>query len=254
MNHEQMVRLRARKVAGITREIPPTEVFGPADGDLLVVGWGGTYGAHPPGRHGSCSGAGHAGRARASAPPEPAAGRPGRHPPPRPPRARARDQPGPARARPARRVPGRRRSASRRSRAGRSRCPSWSSRCTQAAGRRRAPLRGGAAVSSRVRSHVKQGLRLRPGRALVPGVRRLRHPGAGAEGAARAGRAARELRVRLGHRLLEPLPVLRQHLRLPLHPRPRARDRDRPQGRRGPSCRCGSSPATATRSRSAATT
>jgi 2-oxoglutarate ferredoxin oxidoreductase subunit alpha len=45
LNHEQMVRLRARKVAGIAREIPPTDVFGPADPDLLVVGWGSTYGA-----------------------------------------------------------------------------------------------------------------------------------------------------------------------------------------------------------------
>src|SRR5262252_6837384 len=45
MNHEQMIRTRARKVAGIAREIPPTEVFGVERGDLLVVGWGGTYGS-----------------------------------------------------------------------------------------------------------------------------------------------------------------------------------------------------------------
>ncbi len=45
LNHEQMVRLRARKVAGITREIGPTQIFGPADPDLLVVGWGSTFGA-----------------------------------------------------------------------------------------------------------------------------------------------------------------------------------------------------------------
>src|SRR5499427_2490693 len=45
LNHEQMVRLRARKVARIAREIPPTAVFGPADPDLLVVGWGSTYGS-----------------------------------------------------------------------------------------------------------------------------------------------------------------------------------------------------------------
>jgi 2-oxoglutarate ferredoxin oxidoreductase subunit alpha len=44
-NHEQMMRVRARKIAGITREIPPTEVFGPPEGDLLVLGWGCTYGA-----------------------------------------------------------------------------------------------------------------------------------------------------------------------------------------------------------------
>jgi len=45
MNHEQMVRVRARKIAGITAEIPPTEVHGPAQGDLLVIGWGSTYGS-----------------------------------------------------------------------------------------------------------------------------------------------------------------------------------------------------------------
>jgi 2-oxoglutarate ferredoxin oxidoreductase subunit alpha len=45
LNHEQMVRLRARKIAGMTREIPPIQVFGPEDPDLLIVGWGSTYGA-----------------------------------------------------------------------------------------------------------------------------------------------------------------------------------------------------------------
>jgi len=44
-NHEQMMRVRARKVAGIVREIPPTEVFGPSEGDLLLVGWGSTFGS-----------------------------------------------------------------------------------------------------------------------------------------------------------------------------------------------------------------
>jgi 2-oxoglutarate ferredoxin oxidoreductase subunit alpha len=44
-NHEQMIRVRARKIAGIVREIPPLQVFGPTSGDLLVLGWGSTYGA-----------------------------------------------------------------------------------------------------------------------------------------------------------------------------------------------------------------
>jgi 2-oxoglutarate/2-oxoacid ferredoxin oxidoreductase subunit alpha len=44
-NHEQMIRVRTRKIAGIIREIPPLEIFGPPEGDLLVVGWGSTYGA-----------------------------------------------------------------------------------------------------------------------------------------------------------------------------------------------------------------
>jgi 2-oxoglutarate ferredoxin oxidoreductase subunit alpha len=44
-NHEQMIRIRARKIAGIAREIPPTTIGGAQEGDVLVVGWGGTYGA-----------------------------------------------------------------------------------------------------------------------------------------------------------------------------------------------------------------
>jgi 2-oxoglutarate ferredoxin oxidoreductase subunit alpha len=44
-NHETMVRLRAEKVRRVGQEIPPTTINGPAAGDLLVVGWGGTYGA-----------------------------------------------------------------------------------------------------------------------------------------------------------------------------------------------------------------
>lgn len=44
-NHERMARLRAEKVAGIVREIPPTEIFGPASGEALIIGWGSTYGA-----------------------------------------------------------------------------------------------------------------------------------------------------------------------------------------------------------------
>jgi 2-oxoglutarate ferredoxin oxidoreductase subunit alpha len=44
-NHDHMVRLRAEKVARVAADIPPLEVFGPETGELLVVGWGGTYGA-----------------------------------------------------------------------------------------------------------------------------------------------------------------------------------------------------------------
>jgi 2-oxoglutarate ferredoxin oxidoreductase subunit alpha len=44
-NHDVMVRLRARKVAGIAQDIPELEVDDP-DGEarVLVVGWGSTYG------------------------------------------------------------------------------------------------------------------------------------------------------------------------------------------------------------------
>ncbi len=44
-NHDHMVRTRAEKVRRVAQEIPPTTINGPATGDLLVVGWGGTYGA-----------------------------------------------------------------------------------------------------------------------------------------------------------------------------------------------------------------
>jgi 2-oxoglutarate ferredoxin oxidoreductase subunit alpha len=44
-NHDHMVRTRAEKVRRVAQEIPPTSINGPHTGDVLVVGWGGTYGA-----------------------------------------------------------------------------------------------------------------------------------------------------------------------------------------------------------------
>jgi 2-oxoglutarate ferredoxin oxidoreductase subunit alpha len=44
-NHEQMVRVRYRKMAKITQDIPPTTINGPERGKLLVIGWGSTYGS-----------------------------------------------------------------------------------------------------------------------------------------------------------------------------------------------------------------
>ncbi|MDC0646639.1 2-oxoacid:acceptor oxidoreductase subunit alpha [Opitutales bacterium] len=44
-NHEQMTHLRAEKVERIADTIPPTQLHGEAEGDLLIIGWGGTYGA-----------------------------------------------------------------------------------------------------------------------------------------------------------------------------------------------------------------
>ena len=43
-NHELMVKERAEKVARVADVIPLLEIDGPESGDLLVVGWGGTYG------------------------------------------------------------------------------------------------------------------------------------------------------------------------------------------------------------------
>jgi 2-oxoglutarate ferredoxin oxidoreductase subunit alpha len=44
-NHQHMVNTRARKVALVANDIPLQEVAGPERGKLLVVSWGGTYGA-----------------------------------------------------------------------------------------------------------------------------------------------------------------------------------------------------------------
>ncbi len=44
-NHQHMVNTRAKKVAGVALDVPPQDVFGAASGKLLVLSWGGTYGA-----------------------------------------------------------------------------------------------------------------------------------------------------------------------------------------------------------------
>jgi 2-oxoglutarate/2-oxoacid ferredoxin oxidoreductase subunit alpha len=44
-NHDHMVRTRAEKVRRVAQEIPPLSINGPHTGDVLVVGWGGTFGA-----------------------------------------------------------------------------------------------------------------------------------------------------------------------------------------------------------------
>lgn len=43
-NHEMMVLERAEKVERVAESIPELKVNGPESGDLLVIGWGGTYG------------------------------------------------------------------------------------------------------------------------------------------------------------------------------------------------------------------
>ncbi|MEY2399846.1 MAG: 2-oxoglutarate/2-oxoacid ferredoxin oxidoreductase subunit alpha [Actinomycetota bacterium] len=45
INHERMTRLRAAKVAGIAKDIAGVEVDDDGATDLLVVGWGSTYGS-----------------------------------------------------------------------------------------------------------------------------------------------------------------------------------------------------------------
>ena len=44
-NHQAMCELRQEKIDRIADFIPPQEVFGPEKGDVLVLSWGGTYGA-----------------------------------------------------------------------------------------------------------------------------------------------------------------------------------------------------------------
>jgi len=44
-NHEKMTKIRDEKVARVVREIPPTKIYGAGEGELLVVGWGSTFGA-----------------------------------------------------------------------------------------------------------------------------------------------------------------------------------------------------------------
>ena len=44
-NHQHMTNVRRQKVANVAETIPLQTVSGPESGDLLVVSWGGTYGA-----------------------------------------------------------------------------------------------------------------------------------------------------------------------------------------------------------------
>jgi 2-oxoglutarate ferredoxin oxidoreductase subunit alpha len=44
-NHEKMCGLRAQKVSGIADDIPALSVHGAQEGEVLVLGWGGTHGA-----------------------------------------------------------------------------------------------------------------------------------------------------------------------------------------------------------------
>ncbi len=44
-NHDMMVRLRAEKIERVAQSIPLLEVDGDSSGDVLVLGWGGTYGS-----------------------------------------------------------------------------------------------------------------------------------------------------------------------------------------------------------------
>jgi 2-oxoglutarate ferredoxin oxidoreductase subunit alpha len=44
-NHDKMVRLRAAKVAGVVADVPDVAPAGDPEGDVVIVGWGSTYGS-----------------------------------------------------------------------------------------------------------------------------------------------------------------------------------------------------------------
>jgi len=44
-NHHRMTELRREKIRRIADSLPPVEVLGEKNGKILVLGWGGTYGA-----------------------------------------------------------------------------------------------------------------------------------------------------------------------------------------------------------------
>jgi 2-oxoglutarate ferredoxin oxidoreductase subunit alpha len=44
-NHDKMVRLRAAKVAGVVQDVPDIVPAGDPEGDVVIVGWGSTYGS-----------------------------------------------------------------------------------------------------------------------------------------------------------------------------------------------------------------
>ena len=67
-----MQLLRQAKIAGIAADIPPLDVYGPPEGDLLVLGWGSTYGAIRA--QSSAAGARRIDRPRPPALPEPVPG------------------------------------------------------------------------------------------------------------------------------------------------------------------------------------
>jgi 2-oxoglutarate ferredoxin oxidoreductase subunit alpha len=45
MNHERMVKTRAQKIRNVIEDVPDVEVYGEQGGEVLLLSWGGTYGA-----------------------------------------------------------------------------------------------------------------------------------------------------------------------------------------------------------------
>ena len=115
------------KVANIANDIPPQKLDGPASGDLLVLSWGGTYGACATAVH-NVQAKGKSGHPLPPAVPQSAAEGPGRHPEALQEGADSRAEPGPAADDHPRPVTWSMRSASTRCKASRSAWPKWSRR------------------------------------------------------------------------------------------------------------------------------
>jgi 2-oxoglutarate ferredoxin oxidoreductase subunit alpha len=45
MNHERMVKTRAQKIRNVVEDVPNVEVYGQQSGEVLLLSWGGTFGA-----------------------------------------------------------------------------------------------------------------------------------------------------------------------------------------------------------------
>ena len=210
---------------------------------------GAARGARRPRRCAASGRAGQQGRARAPAAPEPVPGRPRRRRCAATEGARARDEPRPAR---------------------RSWCaPSTSStrrasRKVQGVPFRAAELEATDPGDDRVDDATErqrragqarpQGLPVRPGGPLVPGLRRLRDPHRDPVAAARDSASSPRTWCSSRASAARPLPVLHEHVRH-AHASTAARPRSRPVSRWPvPTSTCGSSAATATCCRSAATT
>ena len=76
-NHDTMTRIRAAKIAGIAKDIPPVDLDDEDGADFLLLSWGGTWGAAKR-REGPRPGPRPQDRPRAPAPHEPVPGRPRR--------------------------------------------------------------------------------------------------------------------------------------------------------------------------------
>ena len=220
VNHERMTELRAAKVAGIADELPPlrvdSEARRPAAGPRLGIERGRDPRRRPPRPRGRPQG-----RLRAPAPSQPAAGEPRRRAALIRPRARPGDEQRPAGPGAAGPIPRRRRVVHQGPGPAPVRRARSSSRSRSGIERRR-----GAEWSAVPSAHQGR-LPVRPGDALVPGMRRLRRPLGGAGVHARARDPARADRVHHRHRLRRPVRLLHGHLRHARDPRPRAGARHR---------------------------